>query len=185
MLIVGLGNTGLKYKNTYHNCGFAVVDKLADMLNVKFSKTECRAKTATAQKNGERIVIAKPQTYMNLSGEAVRELMGKYRETADSLLVIYDDADIPAGHIRLRKEGSGGTHNGMRNIIELIGTSDFKRVRIGIGNDRGLPLIDFVLQKVGSEDKPLLNDAVSRAADAIFAFITGADFERVMQQYNK
>lgn len=186
MLIVGLGNIGLKYKNTYHNTGFMVMDKLADKLNIKFTISECKAKTAVVYKNGEKIILAKPTTYMNLSGEAVRELLGKYHMTHDDLVIIYDDVDIPLGTLRLRTEGSAGTHNGMRNIIDCIGAGDFKRIRVGTGADRGeVPLMSFVLSKVAGDNKKLLDDATDRASDALLELIEGNTFEQIMQKYNK
>lgn len=186
MLIIGLGNAGLKYRNTYHNIGFAVADKLAKQLNTRFTHTECKSKTAVCNVNGERVIIAKPTTYMNLSGEAVRELIGKYSASAEDTVIIYDDVDLPVGVVRLRASGSAGTHNGMRNIISLIGRDDFKRVRIGTGFDRGnRPLYDVVLSKIDGENKTILDDAAERAAEAVRDYLTCGDFEAVMRRYSK
>ena len=129
-LVVGLGNPDKKYLNTFHNMGFMCVDKLAQKLGVTFDKGECKAVTAHARVGGEKVIIAKPVTYMNLSGEAVQELCHKYKIEKGNLIVVYDDIDIPMGNIRIRKEGSAGTHNGMRNIIKMISTTDFVRVRL-------------------------------------------------------
>lgn len=185
-IIVGLGNPGTKYKDTYHNMGFKAVEKMAVLLDSKFKTKECKAKTAVAFVGGEKVVLAMPETYMNLSGECVRELLGKYKATAADLVVIYDDIDLPVGRLRLRPEGSGGTHNGMRNIIAEIGSSDFKRIRIGTGDDRGeVPLMDFVLSRVKAEERDALDDAQARAAAAALSYVKDGDFERVMREYNK
>lgn len=185
MLILGLGNVGLKYRGTYHNMGFNVVDKLAKMLNAKFNTTECKAKTAVVYMNGEKLVLAKPTTYMNLSGEAVRELMGKYRLAHEDMVVVYDDVDIPVGTLRLRESGSAGSHNGMRSIIECIGDGDFKRVRVGTGFDRGdVPLVSMVLSKVTGENKVYTDAATDKAADALYEYIKNGEFGRIMQKYN-
>ncbi len=185
MLIVGLGNVGLNYRGTYHNMGFAVVDKLAKQLNTKFTHTECKAKTAVCNINGERVVIAKPTTYMNLSGEAVRELMGKYKIPVSELVVVYDDVDIPVGTLRLRESGSAGTHNGMRNIVELIGRTDFKRIRVGTGFEHGeVPLYNVVLSKVAGENKKLTDDSTDKAAEALEELLRTNDFEKIMREYN-
>lgn len=185
MLIVGLGNIGLKYRNTYHNIGFMVADNLAKQLNTKFTHTECKAKTAVCNVNGQRVVIAKPTTYMNLSGESVRELMGKYKCTLDDIIVVYDDVDIPIGTLRLRFEGSAGTHNGMRNICELINSKSFKRIRIGTGfSHENVPLYNVVLSKLEGENKKLIEDSTMRASKAILEFLQGQTFENIMQKYN-
>lgn len=185
MLIIGLGNIGLKYRGTYHNMGFAVADKLAKQLNVRFTHTECKAKTAVCNVNGERVIIAKPVTYMNLSGEAVRELMGKYKCGLSDIVVVYDDIDIPIGTLRLRYEGSAGTHNGMKNIIMCIGSTEFKRIRVGTGFFHGqVPLYDVVLSKVEGENKKLTDASTDRAADALHALLKGQAFENIMGDYN-
>lgn len=186
MLIIGLGNIGLKYKNTYHNVGFMVMDKLVKKLNTKFNKSECKSKTAVVYKGGKKIIIAKPTTYMNLSGQAVRELIGKHHKSVNEIVIVYDDVDISAGLLRLRFEGSGGTHNGMKNIIECLNTNSFKRIRVGIGVERGeVPLMNFVLSKISGENKQLIDDAIERSCDALIELIEGKTFEQVMQKYNK
>ena len=186
MIIIGLGNKGLQYKNTYHNMGFDVADKLAKKLGVKFSHTECRAKTAVTNVNGRKIVIAKPETYMNLSGESVRELMGKYRETADGIVLIYDDIDIALGTLRARSSGSAGTHNGMRNIVDCLnGNTSFRRIRVGTGFDRGeAPLYNIVLSKVKGDNKTLTDAATTFAADALYEYVKDGDWDRLMRTVN-
>lgn len=186
MIIIGLGNKGLSYKNTYHNMGFDVVSKLAKELGVRFSHTECKAKTAVTNVNGKRVVLAKPETYMNLSGESVRELMGKYKETADGIIVIYDDIDIAIGTIRARNAGSAGTHNGMRNIVECLnGNTAFKRIRIGTGFDHGnLPLYNVVLSKVKGENKTLVDASTDFVANELLSFLKDGDFDKLMRNVN-
>lgn len=186
MIIIGLGNKGLSYKNTYHNMGFNVVSKLAKELGVRFSHTECKAKTAVTNVNGKRVVLAKPETYMNLSGESVRELMGKYKETADGIIVIYDDIDIAIGTIRARNAGSAGTHNGMRNIVECLnGNTAFKRIRIGTGFDHGnVPLYNVVLSKVKGENKTLVDASTDFVANELLSFLKDGDFDKLMRNVN-
>lgn len=186
MIIIGLGNKGLSYKNTYHNMGFDVVSKLAKELGVRFSHTECKAKTAVTNVNGKRVVLAKPETYMNLSGESVRELMGKYKETADGIIVIYDDIDIAIGTIRARNAGSAGTHNGMRNIVECLnGNTAFKRIRIGTGFDHGnVPLYNVVLSKVKGENKTLVDASTDFVANELLSFLKDGDFDKLMRNVN-
>ena len=186
MIIIGLGNKGLSYKNTYHNMGFDVVSKLAKELGVRFSHTECKAKTAVTNVNGKRVVLAKPETYMNLYGESVRELMGKYKETADGIIVIYDDIDIAIGTIRARNAGSAGTHNGMRNIVECLnGNTAFKRIRIGTGFDHGnVPLYNVVLSKVKGENKTLVDASTDFVANELLSFLKDGDFDKLMRNVN-
>lgn len=186
MIIIGLGNKGLSYKNTYHNMGFDVVSKLAKELGVRFSHTECKAKTAVTNVNGKRVVLAKPETYMNLSGESVRELMGKYKETADGIIVIYDDIDIAIGTIRARNAGRAGTHNGMRNIVECLnGNTAFKRIRIGTGFDHGnVPLYNVVLSKVKGENKTLVDASTDFVANELLSFLKDGDFDKLMRNVN-
>lgn len=186
MIIIGLGNKGLSYKNTYHNMGFDVVSKLAKELGVRFSHTECKAKTAVTNVSGKRVVLAKPETYMNLSGESVRELMGKYKETADGIIVIYDDIDIAIGTIRARNAGSAGTHNGMRNIVECLnGNTAFKRIRIGTGFDHGnVPLYNVVLSKVKGENKTLVDASTDFVANELLLFLKDGDFDKLMRNVN-
>lgn len=186
MIIIGLGNKGLSYKNTYHNMGFDVVSKLAKELGVRFSHTECKAKTAVTNVNGKRVVLAKPETYMNLSGESVRELMGKYKETADGIIVIYDDIDIAIGTIRARNAGSAGTHNGMRNIVECLnGNTAFKRIRIGTGFDHSnVPLYNVVLSKVKGENKTLVDASTDFVANELLSFLKDGDFDKLMRNVN-
>lgn len=184
-IIVGLGNPEQKYFKTFHNMGYLAVGDAANILGVKFKKRECEALTAEAHINGEKIILAQPTTYMNNSGRAVKQLLAKYKATPDELVVIYDDYDIPKGKIRIRAEGSAGTHNGMRSIIAETGTQNFKRIRIGIRDPEvNIPIIDYVLSNVREQDYDLFVTACNRAAEAAVELAKGTPFERVMTDFN-
>lgn len=183
MIIIGLGNPDAKYKNTYHNIGFMVVDKMLENLGLKLKNTECKSKTVTLYKNGEKIVFAQPQTYMNLSGEAVRELVGKYGQALSDVLIIYDDIDLAVGDMRVRKEGSAGTHNGMRNIIELCNSTAINRIRIGIGKPIApMQLADYVLSNVSGDNKEKLDCVIEKVAKSVIEYINHRDFERLARE---
>ncbi len=184
-IIVGLGNPEEKYMKTFHNMGYIAVGDVADKLGVKFKKKECESFVAEANIGGEKVIIARPVTYMNLSGRAVKQLLAKYKVTADDLVVIYDDYDIPKGSVRIRPSGSAGTHNGMRSVISEINTSDFVRIRIGIRDSEvNIPIINYVLSEVKKEDYELFIAASRRAADAAIALAKGERTELVMTAYN-
>ena len=184
-LIVGLGNPDDKYKNTFHNLGFMCVDKLCEKLGVSFSKTQCKAVIAETRCGTEKVIIAKPQTYMNLSGESVLELLNYYKISAEDLIVVYDDYDLKKGDIRIRKSGSAGTHNGMRNIVKMLGTQNFARVRIGFNpSNPNINLLNYVLSGIPAEDKALFEQSIKRASEALRAFAEGKDFDYIMRTYN-
>lgn len=183
-LIVGLGNPEKKYLDTWHNVGFLCLDKVAAKLNVKFDKAECKSMTAHTGLNGQKVILAKPLTYMNLSGEAVRELVHKYKVEKGNLAVVYDDVDLPLGSVRIRKEGSAGTHNGMKSIVQAVASTDFPRFRIGTCKETPMTLIDFVLSHITENDREVLNPALESAAEAVCEFINGTDIDLVMQRHN-
>ena len=184
-LIVGLGNPEEKYAKTFHNLGFLAAGDCAVLLNTKFKKKECEASVAEAYINGEKILLARPLTYMNASGRAVKQLMKKYKLNKDELVVIYDDYDLPKGHVRIRPAGSAGTHNGMRSVIAELGFSDFTRIRIGIRDEESeIPLINYVLSEVRKEDYELFSAATMRAAEAAVALARGEKTDTVMGKYN-
>lgn len=167
-LVVGLGNFGDRYAYTYHNLGFLAAECLADRLGLKFKKRECDAQIAVGSYEGERLVIARPLTYMNLSGISVKQLLKKYDCAPADMVVVFDDIDIERGSVRVRASGSGGTHNGMRNIISEIKTEGFPRVRIGVGRPpEYIPLADFVLSEIPRADRELFHDAIERAVDQV------------------
>jgi len=184
MIIIGLGNPTKQYENTYHNIGFMVIDAVARMLSLSVVQKECSSVTGKMYRGDEKIVLAKPTTYMNLSGEAVIQLMGKYKTEAKDIIVIYDDLDIPLGSLRIRRSGSAGTHNGMRDIIFRIGTQDFPRVRVGIGKELSMPLVNFVTSRITSTDMEKLKDTVQKTAEAIVEYIDNRNIEALSQKYN-
>jgi PTH1 family peptidyl-tRNA hydrolase len=175
----------MEYNRTFHNMGFMTADILAEKLGVNFKKKECEALVAEAYRGGEKILIAKPQTYMNNSGRAVKQLMNKYKLSYDQLCVIYDDYDLPKGQVRIRPSGSAGTHNGMRSIIGETGQSAFARIRIGIRDEASeIPLINYVLSKIHSADDDLFYKAFDKASDAAIALSGGEPIDKVMTKYN-
>lgn len=184
-VIVGLGNPEQKYLKTFHNMGWIAVGDAARQLGVKFKKNECEAQTAEAYIGGEKIILARPLTYMNNSGIAVKQLLAKYKASPDRLVVLYDDYDMPKGKVRIRAEGSAGTHNGMRSVVAEIGTQNFARIRIGIRDEQvNVPIIDYVLSNVRAEDYDLFVSACNRAASAAIELAKGTPTERVMTAFN-
>lgn len=167
-IVVGLGNFGDDYAYTFHNMGFLAVDCLSDRFGIKLKNRECSSLTGVGSILGEKIILAKPLTYMNLSGRAVKELMARYKAQPQDVIVVFDDIDIPRGTVRVRVSGSGGTHNGMRNVVAENGTENFPRVRIGIGRPPvGMPLADYVLSQVPKDERQELADAIEKACDEI------------------
>ena len=186
-LIVGLGNPDKEYNGTFHNLGFSAVNRAAEKLGVAFGKEKCKALLAEACLPSGKAILAKPQTYMNLSGESVRELISYYKIDLRDLLVIYDDYDLPKGNIRIRESGSAGTHNGMRNIVKELKTENFARVRIGFhpeGEDLNIPLINLVLSGIREKDAELFGKAVDSAAQAAAEFANGSPVQTIMQKHN-
>ena len=184
-IIVGLGNPEDKYLKTFHNMGYIAVGEVAEKLGVKFKKKECEAFVAEANVGGEKIIIARPVTYMNSSGRAVKQLLAKYKATTKELAVIYDDYDLPKASVRIRPNGSAGTHNGMRSVIAEIGTQDFVRIRIGIRDESSnIPLINYVLSEVRSEDYEAFISACGKAANAAIALAGGRSVDSVMTEFN-
>ena len=169
----------------HHNIGYICVGDVAEILGVKFKKKECEASVAEAFVGGEKVILARPVTYMNNSGRAVKQLMAKYKIDEDKLLVIYDDYDLPKGKVRIRASGSAGTHNGMRSIIGETGYKNFARIRIGIRDEEvDIPIINYVLAEVRKEDYPLFAEACHKAGEAAAEFAKGLDIEKVMCKYN-
>lgn len=186
-VVVGLGNPEKKYENTYHNLGFTAVDNLAEKLGAEYKlKSSLKCAIAQGSLDGEKFLLVKPTTYMNLSGECVRKVLSFYDIAPSDLLVVYDDIDIEIGQIRFRPHGSPGTHNGMRNISLLISTNEFKRVRIGSKpQNPDIPLIDYVLSKINKSEYDGLNKAIERASLCALDFIKGKTVDDLMQEYNR
>ncbi len=185
-LIVGLGNPDKQYENTFHNLGFMTADYIAQSLGFSFSKEKCKACLAEGRINNEKVIIAKPLTYMNLSGESVIELISFYKIPLKDLIVIYDDYDLNKGVIRIREKGSSGTHNGMRNIVKELGEDNFARIRIGFKplEDMKIPLINYVLSGIKAEEKSLFERAITVAGKAGADFAKGVEIQKIMQDYN-
>jgi PTH1 family peptidyl-tRNA hydrolase len=183
-LIVGLGNPGSEYERTRHNVGWQVVEAFARKFRIDVTRHEKNALTGTGRVAGGSVMVAKPLTYMNLSGDAVRLLVNAYLESPQEMIVVYDDIDLPLGRLRIRPNGSSGTHNGMRSIIAEIQTESFPRLRVGIGSHEQGRLRDYVLDEFTSEEQPVVEKAVERAVDALVLYVRG-DLKRAMNQFNK
>ncbi len=179
-MIVGLGNPGKQYERTRHNSGFMAIDKVAEKLNLNIDKKEFAALTA---KNNQ-VILVKPQTYMNNSGEAVSQIMKYYHIDINDLLIIYDDLDLKYGQLRLRLKGSSGGHNGIKSIINYIHSENFKRIRIGIEKNPLIETADYVLGKVEKDKQQLFDDSIEKASQAAIEFISD-EFEKIMNKYNK
>lgn len=182
-LIVGLGNPGKKYELTRHNIGFETIELLSKRLDIAVNKTKFKALIGEGRIGNEKVVLAKPQTFMNLSGESVVAMMNFYGVDPEHLIVIYDDIDTAPGKIRIRKKGSAGTHNGMRNIIFLLKKEDFPRVRIGIGKQVHGDLADYVLSRFGKDEIPVMGEALDKAADSVVMMIEKS-VDEAMNQFN-
>lgn len=167
-LIVGLGNPGIQYEGTRHNAGFMAADKLAELYNADFNKNRHNAVYGECKIGQSRVLIAKPQTFMNLSGKAVTELCSFYKIPYDKVIIMFDDISLDVGKIRIRRKGSHGGHNGMKDITELAGTEDIKRIKIGVGKKPhpDYDLKDWVLGKIPDGQKAELNTALDNAAKA-------------------
>lgn len=183
-IIVGLGNPGKKYENTRHNVGFSTIDVLSDKLGIKVNRLKHKALTGDGTIKGERVILVKPQTFMNLSGESINEIAEWYKLPMENLIVIYDDVDIPVGTIRIRPKGSSGTHNGMRSVIYQLRSDEFPRIRIGIGKaPEEWNLADYVLSRFNAEEAVDVAKSIERAADAA-SVIVKSGIETAMNLYN-
>ena len=184
-LIVGLGNPGLKYRNTRHNVGFTAIDALAKEHGLRFTKKRFRGVTAEGTIGGEKVVLLKPHTYMNLSGQALAEAAKFYHLAPENIIVFYDDIDLDPGRLRIKASGSAGTHNGMRSIISCLGRQDFPRIRIGIGkNPPYMDLVAYVLSKLTKDQKQVIEDACERAAQAAELIVKNGNADAAMSKYN-
>lgn len=182
-IIVGLGNPGKKYENTRHNIGFITLDQIAEKNNIKINKIKHKALLGEGTIGNEKVLLVKPQTFMNLSGNSIKEIVDYYKESLDKLIVIYDDIDVEVGKIRIRKKGSAGTHNGMRSIIYNLVSDDFPRIRIGIGKDPARELSNYVLDSFHKEEKDAMEKAVEAAVAAVETWLTEG-IDKAMNEYN-
>jgi len=184
-LVVGLGNPGKKYANTRHNIGFMVVDHLLEEISTNnisnFSKWN--AYLSEVHYGGEKLLIVKPLTYMNLSGEAIRPILDFYKMSVDDLIVVYDDLDLPLGKLRFREKGSAGGHNGIKSIIQHIGTDQFKRIKVGIDRPVERTIVDYVLSTFTSEEAAIMNQSIETATLALKDWLKGETFLKLMNKY--
>ncbi len=185
-IIVGLGNPKSEYKNTRHNIGFDVIDVLSDKYDIVAETKKHRALCGKGIIEGQKVVLAMPQTYMNLSGESVRELVDYYKiDAASELIVIFDDVSLDLGQLRVRKRGTAGGHNGMKNIIAQLGTEEFMRIRVGVGEKpKGYDLADYVLGHFSRDEREIMDETTIHATEAIKTIITDG-IDKAMNQYNK
>ncbi len=183
--IVGLGNPGKKFEQTRHNIGFMIIDELARRHQIKLKKKKFNGLYALESINGEKVVLLEPQTYMNLSGESIRPLVEYYEIDLSDIVVIYDELDLPQGKIRLREKGGHGGHNGIRSIIDHLGTKEFKRIRVGIGRpSTPMPVPDYVLGAFSKQEQQTMDQVVEKAADACEAWLE-KPFLEVMNEFNR
>ncbi len=182
-IIIGLGNPGKKYENTRHNMGFIAIDRLAEKHNIQVDKIKFKALVGDGRIAGQKVLLVKPQTYMNLSGESVREVANYYKVNTNDIIVIYDDLDLPLGHIRIRKSGSAGTHNGMKSVVYQLRSDQFPRIRIGIGGNGDENIINYVIGGFKKEEVKILEDTVDNVVSAIECVISES-LDIAMNRYN-
>ena len=167
-LIVGLGNPTKQYEGTRHNVGFETIDRIAAENQIRVEEKKHKALYGSGYIEGEKVILAKPQTFMNLSGESVRAIMDFYKCTVEDLIVVYDDIDLDVGKLRIRQKGSAGGHNGMKNIIQHVGSQEFVRIRVGVGKKPDhMDLADYVLSRFGKEDLANIRESCGNACDAV------------------
>lgn len=184
-IIAGLGNPGREYEGTRHNAGFLAVDRLADRLGAQVARVRFKGVTGTASLGGRSVLLLKPGTFMNLSGQSVREAMAFYKVPPEKTLIIFDDINLPPGRLRVRRKGSDGGHNGMKNIIYLTGSDQFPRIKLGVGQKPhpDYDLADWVLSRFSQGDLKELDQALDHACAAAELIVRG-DIDRAMNQYN-
>lgn len=184
-IIAGLGNPGREYEGTRHNIGFSVIEQLADQYNISMTEKKHKAVYGRGMIEGEKVILLKPQTYMNLSGESIVDAVHYYKiDPEENLIVIYDDIDLAPGRIRIRAKGSAGGHNGVKNIIANLGTQIFPRIRVGVGEKpKGWDLVDYVLGRFSGDELPLIEEGKKAACQAV-SIIVGQSVEAAMNQMN-
>lgn len=183
-LIVGLGNPGREYELTRHNIGFMAINELAKRWNISLNEQKFKGLFGAGFVNGEKVILLKPLTYMNLSGESIRPLMDYYKIDVEDFVVLYDDLDIPVGKLRLRMKGSAGGHNGVKSTISHLGTQEFQRIRMGIDRPKnGMKVVDYVLGRFTSEEIPDVNHSIEKAADACEEWLN-KPFLQIMNTFN-
>ena len=181
-LIVGLGNPENDYSKTRHNMGFNVINKISEEYGIKVNKSKFKGLEGSGIIENKKVILLKPQTFMNLSGESVIEAMNFYKISEDELIIIYDDIDIEPGNIRIRKSGSAGTHNGMKSVVKYLGTKEFPRIRVGIGkNDKDI--VDYVLEQIDKFERVKINEGIEKAALAVEEILK-SNIQTAMNKYN-
>lgn len=183
-IIAGLGNPGAKYEGTRHNVGFSVIDVLAEAHNINVDKKQFKGLTGRGMIGGQQVLLLKPLTYMNLSGESIRAAFDFYKPETDQVLIVFDDISLETGQLRIRKKGSAGGHNGVKSIIAHLGTTEFPRIKVGVGEPKKGELVDFVLGHFHGEDAAVMKEAVKTAASAVETFLEEGS-EAAMNLYNK
>lgn len=184
-IIIGLGNPTREYQATRHNIGFDAITRLCDDYGIRLDSKEHKALCGRGYIAGEKVILAQPQTFMNLSGESVRELVDYYKLTNEDIIVIYDDIHLDVGQLRVRKKGSAGGHNGIKNIIAQLGTEEFMRIRVGVGEKpEKWDLVDYVLGRFPKEEEPVIREALERVSKACECIITDG-IEAAMNRYNQ
>ena len=185
-IIAGLGNPTLQYEGTRHNVGFYVIDTLADKYNISVDARKSRAFIGKGMIEGQKVILVKPQTYMNLSGESIRGLVDYYKiDVEHELLVIYDDISLDVGQLRIRKKGSAGGHNGIKNIIANLGTQNFPRIKVGVGEKpKKYDLADYVLSHFSKAERELMEEGYQKAVKAVEMLLDG-EMEAAMNEYNR
>ena len=185
-IIAGLGNPKKEYDNTRHNIGFVLIDALADKYNISVMDIKHKAMTGKGIINGQKVILAKPMTFMNLSGESIRLLADYYKiDVQTELIIISDDISLPPGQIRVRKRGSAGGHNGLKNIIQHLGSEEFQRIRIGVGEKpKGYDLADYVLGHFSKEEEPLMKEGIEKAGLAAEMMLKG-NTDQAMNEFNR
>jgi peptidyl-tRNA hydrolase, PTH1 family len=183
-LLVGLGNPGREYRETRHNIGFMLLDRLASKLKVRFSRLQSKALIASATYEERRIILAKPQTFMNLSGQSVQGLIHFFKLPLTNILIAHDDLDLPPGTIRIRPDGGSAGQKGMNSILERLGTDEFPRLRLGVGRPPGqMQAPDYVLQDFSRDEISIVNETLDRAVEAAITFVING-LEVSMNKYN-
>ncbi len=185
-IIVGLGNPKTEYKNTRHNVGFDVIDALAEKHGIKMDMKKHRAVCGKGMIDGQKVILAQPQTFMNLSGLSVMDLVNFYKvDPKDDLIVIYDDIDLDPGQLRIRKQGTAGGHNGMKSVIGAVNTTEFVRIRMGVGaKPKDFDLADYVLGHFTNAERKVVDEAISQAVDAVSIILNDGP-DKAMNQYNR
>lgn len=184
-IIIGLGNPGKQYEQTRHNAGFMVIDRLSSELSIPLDQSKFKGLYGIGFYKGEKVLLLKPLTYMNLSGESIRAVIDYYQIELENMLVIYDDLDLPVGKIRLRQKGSAGGHNGIKSTIAQLGTQEFNRIRIGIDRpQQGMNIPDYVLGKFREHEQASITEAVNKSANACVAWLE-KPFVQVMNEFNQ